>query len=176
MEGSTRSGKGLRHNTFTVRNRKGVTTQITHQPRRIRHVKHTKHPRRSRRPTHRRNTGASPSAPQPGKPTSPNTSKEPNSSKNVTGKRIHTRYFNYRFLLSLPTTSAFLLSGLFVHVLPSFFHASQILPQPTAQEFVYIHGLLPSSFFLKQCTSILRHLLSGDVPQTLLCLNPPVSN
>ena len=99
MEGSTRSGKGLRHNTFTVRNRKGVTTQITHQPRRIRHVKHTKHPRRSRRPTHRRNTGPSHKCSQPGKPTSPNTSKEPNSSKNVTGKRIHTRYFNYRFLL-----------------------------------------------------------------------------
>ena len=59
MGGSTLSGKGLRHNKFTVRNRKGVTTQITHQPRRIKHVKHTKHPRRSRRPTHRRTTRAS---------------------------------------------------------------------------------------------------------------------
>ena len=95
--------------------------------------------------------------------------------KSITGHRVDTPSSQHQHL------SSFCLPLLWspCSYLPSSclltFH---ILPQPTAQEILFMHGLVLSdnvSFFLWQCTSVLQHFHSGEIPWTFCAMNPPIS-
>ena len=85
--------------------------------------------------------------------------------KVVTGKRVNTPSFNPNCFLLFSLHLSFATSALLLSVLLS------SMPQQAAQEILFMHRLTLSdnvSFFLRQCTSVLQHLLSGDGPQTFL--------